>query len=156
MRIRELERGDSDRIRELILELYDENPAYSTFGHRPDEGELEGVISGKLRGIAAGSIIDLVAVDDGRIVAECELVGTEPGRGVIGIMVEARSRRKGLGGELVSRAMRLAAGRGLAKAYANVRRENWRALKFFRACGFTEEAGAEGEIVVMSKGASAA
>ncbi len=154
MHIRELEWGDSSSAMRLMLELYDESPVSSTFDHRPSADELDSVLSGKLDGIAVGSIVDLVAEDRGRIVAECELVGTGSGSGVIGIMVESGSRRKGLGRKLIFSAMRLAAGIGVTRAYASVRRENRRALAFFEACGFTKEDGAE--IVVMSRSVSGA
>ncbi len=154
MRVRGLKAGDAAGIKRLMLELYDENPISSTFDEKPSGAELDGLIGRKLEGIASGGVVDLVAEEGGRIVAECELVGTGMGTGVIGIIVQAGSRRKGIGKALISRALELAGGISVSRIYANIRKENGPALAFFTTCGF--EKRLDGEIVVMARSASAA
>lgn len=156
MRIRELKREDSQRLRELVLEMYDENPAYSTFDARPSGERLLELMERKLEGIASGNLVDLVAEEGGDVVAECELVGTGTGVGVMGILVGPGSRRRGIGRRLVSESMERASLLGITKVYANVSGENKAALSFFAACGFRAEGEASAGIVTMSRGTSAA
>ncbi len=138
MEIRELKSGDAKRLSELIISVYEENPASMTFKAAPSEEELNAVISKKLEGMKKGSVIDMVAADGSKLIADCEMVASGGGLALIGIIVAKGYRGNEVGKELLESCVKEASLRGIRKIYAEIRRENEAAVRFFSKCGFRE------------------
>lgn len=141
MEIRELEEGDFKGLCALILEIYDEAPYATTFDSRPGEEELESLMRRKIEGMRSRTLADLVAVEGGRVVADCEIVKATETGGVIGIIVAKDHRRRGVGKRLVEKCSEKARLLKMREVYAEVDDKNQNAIDFFSSCGFREQEG---------------
>ncbi|VVB76883.1 Acetyltransferase (GNAT) family protein [uncultured archaeon] len=154
METRELRREDKAGLSRLIAETYRELPEAMNFKGRPTPSEIGEVIEWKLASIGRGEMVDRVAVDGGRVVADCEILITGA-RGIIGIIVDREHRRNGIGKRLSEECTRLAAERGVKAIDAEVMESNKPAVLFFRKMGFKEQAQEmateKGKAILLSK-----
>ncbi len=150
MQIRELEEKDFGSLRALILSVYDEMPYATTFASRPGGEELDSLMRRKLEGMRESRVADLVAVEGGEIVADCEITKSTESGGVIGIIVAKEHRRRGLGRRLVEKCAAKARQHKMLEVYAEMDDRNEGAAAFFSKCGFREQEGEDELIMVRS------
>jgi N-acetylglutamate synthase-like GNAT family acetyltransferase len=141
MKIRELEEGDFAGLSELILAVYDETPYATTFGRRPSAAELDGLMQKKIQGVRDGNVVDFVAVDAGKVVADCEIVKATETGGVLGIIVSKEHRGRGTGRSLLERSLEKAREIKMREVYTEIDDRNAGAAAFFARCGFKEQEG---------------
>lgn len=116
--------------------------------------ELYAEVAGERTGIAGEPPVDvdalaarfaatldgsLVAVADGRLIGMVSVEASRHGFGEIGMLVEAASRGRGVGGALLAGAAEWARDQGLHKLCLEVFPHNVAAISLYRKCGFTEE-----------------
>ncbi|MDE1861098.1 MAG: GNAT family N-acetyltransferase [Candidatus Micrarchaeota archaeon] len=138
--------GDSSAFSDFITELYLEYPMAMNFTKEPERGELDDLLGGKIKGMQAGIVVDLVARRSGEIVGECEIVKRWEGNAVVGIIVRKDYRAKGVGAELLERSLQLARTIGIRELTAEVDSANVQAISFFRRMGFSDEGPAQGRL----------
>lgn len=141
MKIRELEEGDFAGLSELILTVYDETPYATTFERRPSAAELEELMRKKIQGLRDKSIVDFVAVDGGKVVADCEIVKATDTGGILGIIVAKEYRGRGTGRTLLERSLEKAKEIKMLEVYTEIDERNESAVAFFAGCGFKEQQG---------------
>jgi len=146
MEIRELRREDKAQLKELIIGVYKDSPLAMWFGSEPSHDSLDALFESKIDSIADKTAIGLVAVDEGRIVGECEIV-ISGGLGSVGIIVEAGHRGKGIGGGLLDAGTQRAISLGVSRIIAEVAEENLGGKKFFEKHGFEAKGISDREFV---------
>ncbi len=159
MDIRRLEKGDMEALSGFITESFDDYPESMWFENRPSKDEIKLIFHRKIDGIASGIIADFVAVENGRIIGECEIVKLGDDSGIIGIIVRKEAGRKRIGTMLLGESLRAAKRIGISGITAEVSKGNAAGLKFFEASGFIrkdsmlkEKNGKRSEIVVLQRG----
>lgn len=150
MKIRELEEKDFASLSELILQVYDEAPYATTFGHRPSGQELSELMQKKVQGMRDKKIVDLVAVDGERVVADCEIAKSTETGGVVGIIVAKDRRKKGIGKRLMERCAAKAKELRILEIYAEIDERNEPVASFFAKCGFKEQVGESGLVMLRN------
>lgn len=153
MKIREPEREDLPGLLRLIRLVYEESPIATTFTSRPTDMEIAALISRKIEGVKKSGLVDLVAVSGKRIIADSEIVRTEDGDGLVGIIVAKKSRRKGVGRMLLKKCAEKARASGISRIRAEINSQNDGAIAFFSKCGFRNRLENEGK-VIMTKALS--
>lgn len=159
MEIRQLQAGDDLQLRQLILGVYADSPLAMWFESRPTDDEIAALFAGKIESIKDRVSVDLVAVEQGKIVGECEIV-ISGGSGSVGVIVEAGHRRKGIGERLMSAGVENAARIGASRIIAEVIEDNLAGRGFFEKHGFVVKGvsdrefirgGREHEVILMEK-----
>ena len=150
MEIRELEEKDYKGLCSLVLQVYDEVPYATSFEKRPDEQQLSELMQRKLEGMRSRTVVDFVAVEGDRVVADCEIVKSTETGGLIGILVAGDRRRKGLGRRLVERCAEKARLLKMLEVYAEIDDRNAGAAEFFSRCGFREQEGEDALIMIRN------
>ncbi|MDE1825540.1 MAG: GNAT family N-acetyltransferase [Candidatus Micrarchaeota archaeon] len=135
MEIREVGSQDLEKLTELIIRVYRDTRISMWFDFEPTQKELEGLFNYKIKSVGSGKSVDLVAVEQGRILGECEILLTEQG-GIVGIIIEKAHRRKGIGIELFEAGAKRACKAGVKIVFADVAKENAAAMRFFKKLGF--------------------
>ena len=135
MEMRTLRSGDFKGLTDLILGVYRDTRISMWFDFEPTQRELEELFRYKIDSVGCGRSVDLIAVEEGRIIGECEILLAEE-VGVVGIIVEKGERKKGLGTKLFNAAVEIAGKLGAKKFFADVASENTAALEFFKKLGF--------------------
>ncbi len=152
MEIRELRRGDVPSLSRLIADVQRELPEAMNFAGAPDPERISESVEWKLEAVRSGDMADLVAMEGGEVVADCEVLrhGTE---GTVGIIVRRGFRGRGIGEALVERCASKARGLGVRIVRARVMESNARAVSFFERLGFEKRTGVSGDAgaVLMSK-----
>lgn len=148
MVVRELRWNDFDALTESYWELYDERArgepiGISLFAERPSRAAEARWFSDLVAAVETGEKIVVVAELDGRAVGQCTIGPTFPGGpgsdgahvGELGILVDHRYRGRGLGREMIVRALEQARAR-----YEIVRlwvfSTNERAKRLYLSLGF--------------------
>jgi RimJ/RimL family protein N-acetyltransferase len=149
MEIRELRSGDARSLSRLIADVQDELPEAMTFGVLPPE-QIGETVKWKLDAVGRGAMADLVAVDGGAVVADCEIL-CEGREGTVGIIIEKRRRGRGIGGRLLERCIARSRELGVRTVRARIMESNVRAISFFARADFEKQAGAPGGVVLMSR-----
>jgi N-acetylglutamate synthase-like GNAT family acetyltransferase len=149
MKIKELEERDFAGLSELVLQVYDEMPYAMTFEHRPSQQELAELMQKKIQGMRDRTLVDLVAVEGERVVADCEIVKSTESGGTVGIIVAKDHRRRGIGKRLIERSSEKAKELKMLEVYAEIDERNESAGSFFANCGFKEQV--EGRELIMVK-----
>jgi len=139
MEIRELRDADRQSLSLLIARVYKEMPDSMNFSKEPSAQEIEGHVRAKLAGLRSRSLVDMVALEDGSVIADCEIV-RRGAAGVVGIIIADEYRNRGVGRKLLEACMQEAAGIGLRIVYAEIMRTNASAVAFFSGMGFKEHA----------------
>jgi GNAT superfamily N-acetyltransferase len=137
MEIRNLDLQDFRSLFALVLEVYSDTPSAMWFIRRPDEQGFRLIFKGKMEGMMAKDVVDLVAVEDGAIVGECEIVRRKNEVGILGLIVLKSSRKKGIGSALFSKAVEMAEAIGITRLRAEVAEENASAAIFLAKNGFS-------------------
>ncbi|MDE1847217.1 MAG: GNAT family N-acetyltransferase [Candidatus Micrarchaeota archaeon] len=145
MEIRDLVPEDRDGVGRLIREVYRESSLAMWYEKEPTEQELDKLFGIKMAAIGVGGAVDIVAVDEGRIVGECEVVSMGS-YGKIGILIEKAQRRGGLGGKMLARAFERCPKLGIGRVVAEVAEANKEAIMFFKKHGFEETGISEDSI----------
>ena len=158
MDIRPLADGDIDALCRFVTDSYDDYPLAMWFDERPQKEQLERMFYSKMKGSNSGAVADFVAEQAGIILAECEIVRTSTGSGVVGILVRKEYSGKGLGSKLLDRAMDAAKEIGIYKLRAEVMADNKDAIHFFMINGFapvgtakTKKSGEQRDVVILEK-----
>ena len=150
MEIRELRAGDGKALSLLAASVYDELPETMNLSERPDGPAADALLWIKLESAARGALLDLVAVEEGEVIADCE-IRRRGEEGLVGIIVSGERRRKGLGSLLLARCMDEARTAGMTEVTAEISESNAPALAFFRKHGFSDRAPLREGIVLMRK-----
>jgi len=150
MQIRELEEKDFEGLCALILQVYDEMPYATTFEKRPDRDMLSELMRRKLEGMRNKTVVDFVAVEGNRVIADCEIAKSTETGGVIGIIVAKDKRRRGLGRRLVEKCLEKAKLQKMLEVYAEIDERNEGAESFFAKCGFEEQEGEDKLVMVRA------
>jgi ribosomal protein S18 acetylase RimI-like enzyme len=150
MEIRELRAGDGKSLSLLAASVYDELPESMNLPERPDGPAADAIIEMKLESAGRGALFDLVAVEDGEVIGDCEILrrGAE---GVVGILVSKDWRRKGVGGTLLEKCIGKARRAGLSEVTAEVAESNAPAMAFFRKQGFSIEGAASEKGTILMR-----
>lgn len=156
MIVRELSDSDLAALSDFIIEAYNDYPLATWFTQEPSPGEIERMFYNKIRGIASGTLVDVVAEDKGTIAGECEIARTGHDSGVVGILVRHGYRNMDVGARMLRAAMDRASGMGMARLVAEVMEANGRAARFFARNGFVpigyrdiDMGGAPSRLVVL-------
>ncbi len=137
MEMRSLDLHDFEALLGLVLEVYSDAPFAMWFARKPDAESFGPVFRGKVTGIITKNAIDLVALDAGKILGECEIVRRSGDVGMLGIIVSKKSRRMGVAGMLLAAAEAEAAGIGIRRLMAEVDERNASAVLFLAKKGFS-------------------
>ncbi len=149
MEIRELVEADLPSLGELALAVYDEAPFATTFTKRPERQELTLLMEKKVFEIKNGRLVDVVAFEGGKVLADCEITKTGSADGLLGIIVARNHRKMGTGRKLIETGMEKAKGLGIRNFYANIDKKNEGAMGFFAKCGFKLYGSYENKIVML-------
>jgi L-amino acid N-acyltransferase YncA len=139
MDYRDIEKGDADGLFEFINAIYRETPKATWFKGPPDTAEIRMLMDQKAKGMREGKIVDMVAEEKGRIIAECEIVKTVGDYGYLGILVSHEHRRKGIGMKLLHLCAAKAKRLGINLLQAEVVELNDESKGFMTKAGFTEK-----------------
>lgn len=150
MEIRNLEKADFSSVFRLVKGVYEEVPISMWFKEAPDEDTFRNIFDQKISGVELGEIVDLVAIDNDSLIAECEIVSRGEGLGVVGLLVSRDYRKKGIGGSLLGESIRRAKEMEMKRLYAEVSMENKAAIEFLEEWGFRQAGNIEG-IVRLEK-----
>lgn len=137
MEIRSLDFPDFNGLFSLVSEVYEDSPLAMWFTNKPERESFKAIFGHKIAGIVEKNVVDLVAVEEGRIIGECEVVRRNEEIGVLGIIVSKEHRRKGLGGILLSEAIKKAEDIRIYKIRAEVTENNGGAILFLSKKGFS-------------------
>lgn len=144
MEIRELRAGDAKGLSLLICSVSSELPEAMNFPEMLDDSAALAVIETKLDSARRGALIDIIAIEEGEVIADCEML-RRGGEGVLGIIVATRHRRRGIGSGLIERCIEEARRVGIREAVAEVEMSNAPAITFFRKLGFKDAGSAPGK-----------
>ncbi len=136
MEIEELGQGHIKQLVLLIKKVYKEDKKYMLFEEEPSDNYLVDMLSSKMEMVERGEAVDIVAVEKGSIAGECEIVLSQDSTFKVGIFLDLKHRRKGIGGELLSNALGRAKALGVDTVFAEVDAKNEGASKFFERLGF--------------------
>jgi ribosomal protein S18 acetylase RimI-like enzyme len=150
MEVRELREKDRAGLSRLIADVERELPEAMNFRSDPGPRLIADVVEWKIGAVRSGAMADFVAVDGGRVVADCEILCGCP-NGVVGIIVDRDHRRRGVGREILERCLARARELGVRTVDAKVMASNSRAIAFFRKMGFEEKGRVAGGAVLMSR-----
>ncbi len=145
MEIRGIDLRDFSSLLDLVVEVYRDSPSAMWFEKEPDKEIFSLVFGNKLVAITEKNAIDMVAVEGGQIIGNCEIVRKSGETGVLGIIVAKDWRRKGVGSSLLDEAIRLAAGIGIYRLRAEFLEENGGAALFLAKKGFSPNGSARRE-----------
>ncbi|MDE1822763.1 MAG: GNAT family N-acetyltransferase [Candidatus Micrarchaeota archaeon] len=148
MELRKLAERDFGPFSAFIRSVFRDSPYSMWFSGEPDAKELEELLSKKLHEIKRGRMIDIVAEESGSIIGECEIAAKGQGIGLVGILVDKRHRRKGLGGRLLESGIAESRRLGLGVLLAEVLDSNADALGFFQSNGFALDNDVEKSVEV--------
>lgn len=137
MEIRELEPQDLDELRMLVQQVYSDSKLAMWFERAPSDEDLNEIFRLKMIAISGKSAVDLVAIDGGKIVGECEIVSTGVSY-LVGIIVAEQSRRRGIGKELLLRGIVAARKLKWPNISVEVAEDNAPARNFFLKNGFVQ------------------
>lgn len=137
MEIRSLDLPDFNALFSLVSEVYEDSPASMWFTRKPDPETFKAIFSHKIAGIVEKNVVDLVAIENGRIVGECEIVRRRDEIGVVGLIIAREYRRRSMGGALLSEAMHAAEGIRIYRLRAEIAENNGSAMVFFSKKGFS-------------------
>ena len=152
MEIRELRESDRSSLSRLIAEVQRELPEAMNFGSEPGLELIGETIGWKLEAVRSGALADLVAVEGGRVIADCEVLCLGP-EGIVGIIVTRGHRGRGVGRSLLERCVARSRDLGVRTVSARVMASNVRAISFFSGLGFEKQAPGSGncDTVLMSR-----
>lgn len=139
MDIRSLEKADFGAFEAFIRSVYRDSPYSMWFSGEPGRDELMDLFTKKLKEAENGRMIDIVAIDKGSIIGECEIVAKGNGVGIVGMLVRKERRRKGMGRELLKKGIEESKGMKLGVLLAEVLDTNRDAMGFFSGCGFEKD-----------------
>lgn len=135
MEIFELGESRLSQVIGLIKEVYEENHSALYFEKKPSDDYLEHMLRSKIEMALEKRAIDIVAVDGGKLLGECEII-LDKDIGKVGILVGIESRRRKVGTTLLEEALKRAKKLGMARVYAEVNSNNSPAIEFFVKHGF--------------------
>jgi RimJ/RimL family protein N-acetyltransferase len=120
--------------RDVLIEMYDHfEPLGAAFGLPPRTSEARHQWIGN----ALGQFVTLAAFSPaGEVVGHCFLAADKPNSAEIAVFVRQEFRRKGIGVELVKKALKWASAKGLAYVWAVTAADNRAALQLLTSSGF--------------------
>lgn len=122
-------------LTEIILETYAATPYATTFNKKPELMQLNLLLSTKVSLANSNHIIDLVGLENGVVVGECEAVLNE-NCVVIGIIIKSSCRKKGYGTMLLKACIDLSKKLFNCKICAMISEKNIAGISFFKKNGF--------------------
>ena len=145
MRIRNIERKDLENVFKLVTEAFEDTPTAFNFNEIPEIETFHILFENKLMMLSEGSSVDLISEENGRILANCEIVRVDKNTGILGIVVSLDSRRDGIGSALLKKALLAAGKSGMIRILAEVSSGNRIGICFLEKNGFGEEKSAQTE-----------
>lgn len=145
---RDLGKGDYKGLRSLIKSVYGDTPKAMFFFGEPTDEELKDLFRRKLIAMKERKVVDMVALSEGMIIGECELV-LNGIQAVVGEIVEKSHRSNGVGSALLESCIASAWSMGVKQFYAEVDEENKRAIGFFLKTGFKPRKIRNGKLVLV-------
>lgn len=137
MDISDLDESKIKQLSALIKTLYLESGAFMLFECEPTDRYLEGMLLAKIAMLDKNEAVDLVAIDQGMVVGECEIIRVAGGYSAkVGIFLDRNWRGRGVGKELLERALDKASRIGIGEVRAEVDASNGKAMAFFLNRGF--------------------
>lgn len=137
MEIRSLDLPDFEELFGLVSGVYDDTPLSMWFEKKPEREGFRLIFRAKIEGIVMRNVVDLVAIENGKMIGECEIVRRKGEIGVLGLIVSKEWRRKGVGSRLLAKAMEMAKTVGMSRLRAEVAEENSSAVIFLAKKGFS-------------------
>jgi ribosomal protein S18 acetylase RimI-like enzyme len=137
MEIRSLDFPDFEGLFSLVSGVYEDSPLAMWFISKPERESFRAIFGHKIAGIVEKNVVDLVAVEEGRIIGECEIVRRNGEIGILGIIISKDHRRRGIGGILFSEASKKAEDIRIYKIRAEVAESNGGAMIFLSKKGFS-------------------
>ncbi len=134
LEVRKLSESDAGGIAMLILESYD-NGTGMWFAKRPSREEADAVVARKLDMLRKSLLIDNVAMLNGELVGDCEVV-VDKQMGLLGILVKSEYRDAGVGKSLLLASLKDCVRMNVAVVVAEVEESNVHAIGFFTRNGF--------------------
>jgi RimJ/RimL family protein N-acetyltransferase len=141
---RELAAKDFMELFKLVKNVASDSPEAMTTDISGEAAFMD-IFTKKLSGMYSGNLIDLVAESRGCIIGECEAV-IDASNSIIGILVDKRYRRSGIGSELLNSIMPKLQKIGVRNLIAEVADENKGTIRFFLQNGFSVAGSYEKEI----------
>ncbi len=143
IKIRDILKKDIPDITNLILNIYREKPYALNFDNVPDKIEILNLLSYKILFCKKKLIIDKVAINSSNmVIGECEIIKSDNDisskTGIIGIIINKRARRKGMGSILLKTSIKEAKKLNLENVLAIVSIRNKEAINFFKKNNFKE------------------
>lgn len=138
MEIRGILAADREQLCKLILDVYRDSVLAMWFEREPGQEELNELFAYKLKAMRDKMAVDLVAIESGRVIGECEIM-IKDGTCSVGVIVDKQSRSRGIGTKLLSDALGVARSMGVGSAVAEIADSNFGAQSFFRKNGFVEK-----------------
>ena len=136
MDFRDLQEGDLDTFADFVSAIYEDVPQAMWFSGHPSTDELKDLLQQKLEGMEEKKLVDLVAVQDDEIIAECEIVKTVANYGYLGLLVKKEYRRQGIATKILALAQDKAKEIGVRLIQAEVSEDNESSLNFMSRLGF--------------------
>lgn len=145
MEIRALSAEDKGGFVRLVSETYTDSGSAMWFNAKPSDEELETLFEQKLELIKHRLLFDYVAVENGRLVGECELASAGE-EWKVGIIIGLKHRRGGLGSVLLKRCIEVARENRIKSIIAEVSEDNSNSMLFFITNGFYKDEKREKEV----------
>ena len=142
MRIRNIERRDFENVFKLVTEVFEDTPTAFNFNEIPEIETFRILFENKLMMLSECGSVDLIAEENGRILANCEIVRIDKNTGILGIVVSFDSRKNGIGSALLKKALLAAGKSGITRILAEVSSGNGIGIGFLEKNGFQEEKSA--------------
>ena len=108
------------------------------FEKKPEKGELEELFKLKLNLLNQRQLFDCVAIDEGKVLGECEIARVD-GQWKVGIIIGKEHRRMGLGGRLLRTCMNFAREENIEELIAELSEDNTDSILFFLTNGFYKD-----------------
>ncbi len=136
-----LDDSHGEGIVSLMAEIFESTPQATWFAEKPSEEQLKGIFAQKLASKKQETLIDNVAVLNGKVIGDCEIL-IEKGTGILGIIIDPKYQGSGVGRSLLLRCLREARILNVKFVVAEVQRENQGVLGFFLKHGFAIDSAA--------------
>lgn len=154
--IRNILKKDVPALTKLLIKIYEKKPYALNFSKAPEKTELLSLLSYKCILAKKKLIVDKVAVDSkNNILGECEVIKSNSDihskTGIIGIIIDEKARRKGVGTLLLSTSIKESKKINIEKILSIVSIKNIEAINFFKKNNFIiinlKKANEEGKVV---------
>ncbi len=139
MKIRDIGSKDFEKVFRLVADVFADTPTAFNFKEIPGKEAFRFLFENKLDMLSDGTSVDIIAEEDGKILANCEIIRIDKNTGILGIIVGLENRRAGIGNALLKRALLDAGKQGIIRVLAEVSSDNKAGICFLERNGFVPE-----------------